>query len=310
MSLETAREAEFRNKFIAEVEELKGEVHISEAELAKLKENSFDSLSDIQMRAQKNSKTMSLETALEKVGVRLTGEMKGLMKEHGVVKQDAGFLQTGNGNQEEAQTDTDLDAAPTLGPGTPIEKANRFLNAEYKEVYEKLDIILFNCGMYKVEKEGLVADINKDIAQLATDCGEYVAAIQHSQMIIDQQNVLLAQLNADLEAHLQSCAEQLAIKDAQIAIVTDDLNVVKTIISAGEEACKKTMLMQDGATGEADFTVHACAGANGKVEFVTESSVLNRALGELKNPRSKEAARRMLWEVMDLDQEDPALAGL
>merc|ERR1719163_1196930 len=226
MSLETAREAEFRNKFIAEVEELKGEVHISEAELAKLKESSFDSLSDIQMRAQKNSKTMSLETALEKVGVRLTGEMKGLMKEHGVVKQDAGFLQTSNGDQMEAQTDTDLDAAPTLGPGTPIEKANRFLNAEYKEVYEKLDILLFNCGMYKAEKEGLVADINKDIADLATACGEYVAAIQHSQMIIDQQNVLLAQLNYDLDAHL------LAIIDAQIKIVQDDLNVVKTIIAA------------------------------------------------------------------------------
>merc|ERR1719163_1197585 len=237
MSLETAREAEFRNKFIAEVEELKGEVHISEAELAKLKESSFDSLSDIQMRAQKNSKTMSLETALEKVGVRLTGEMKGLMKEHGVVKQDAGFLQTGNGNQEEAQTDTDLDAAPTLGPGTPIEKAIRFLNAEYKEVYEKLDILLFNCGMYKVEKEGLVADINKDIAALATACGEYVAAIQHSQAMIDQQTVLLAQLNADLDAHLKSCAQQLAVIDAQIAIVAEDLRIVKIIISAGEEAC-------------------------------------------------------------------------
>merc|ERR550514_1815951 len=174
--------------------------------------------------------------------------------------------------------------------------------------FSTLYILLFNCGMYKVEKEGLVADINKDIAALATACGEYVAAIQHSQMIIDQQNVLLAQLNADLEAHLTSCAQQLAILDAQIAIVQDDLNVVKTIISAGEEACKATMLMQD--TGEADFTVRACAGADGKMQFVTESSVLNRALAELKTPRAKEAARRMLWEVMDLDEDDPALSGL
>merc|ERR1719440_2465944 len=70
------------------------------------------------------------------------------------------------------------------------------------------------------------------------------------------------------------------------------------------------MLMQDAGTGEADFEVRACAGADGKMQVVTESSVLNRALGELKTPRAKEAARRMLWEVMDLDSEDPALSGL
>merc|ERR1719238_1702697 len=210
------------------------------------------------------------------------------MRSHGVIPSVQGaFLQTTAKRAEDGL----LVAAPTLGAGTPIEKALRFPNAEYKEVYE-----------------GLVADINKDIALLATACGEYVAAIQHSQAMIDQQNVILAQLNADLEAHLKSCAQQLAILDAQIAIVQDDLNVVKTIISAGEEACKATMLMQDA--GEADFTVRACAGTNGKMQFVTESSVLNDALASLKTPRAKEAARRMLWEVMDLSVDDPSLEGL
>merc|ERR1719456_981777 len=196
--------------------------------------------------------------------------MHSMLKAHGVVSHDDGFLQISDQTQTNRDEAGLLVAAPTLGAGTPIEKANRFLNAEYKEVYEKLDIILFNCGMYKVEKEGLVADINKDIIDLATACGEYVAAIQHSQMIIDQQNALMAQLNYDLDMHLKSCAEQLAVLDAQIAIVKDDLAVVKTIISAGEEACKKTMLVQengeaeeDGAAadaigGKADFCVYSC----------------------------------------------------
>lgn len=167
-----------------------------------------------------------------------------------------------------------------------IQKANRYLNAEYKEVCEKLDVILLNCGMYKVEKEDLVDSSNKDIVSLDTAVGEYIAAIHHSQSVIDQQNSLLEKLHSNLDAHMLSCKRQIATIDAQIAIVQDDLNVVHTIIEAGEDACKATGLLQNkdadadaGADSEkADFTVRACAWANGRVQSVTKSTTLNRAL--------------------------------
>ena len=105
---------------------------------------------------------MGVHEALNTVGQRLTGEMGELMRAHGVIPSGTGaFLQTAKRAEDGL-----LEAAPTLGAGTPIEKALRFLNAEYKEVYEKLDVILFNCGMYKVEKEGLVADVAEAVAPL------------------------------------------------------------------------------------------------------------------------------------------------
>ena len=53
--------------------------------------------------------------------------------------------------------------------------------------------------------------------------------------------------------------EQLAGLDAQIAIGRDDQNVVTTIIVTGEEAWRRTMLVQtgEGDAGTADFAVKA-----------------------------------------------------
>jgi len=305
------RQAEMRQKFAKEVEALKGETHISEEELEELKKTTFYGEGpDIVERAHAESKKITVHEAVSKLSQdRLgSGEMDEILAFHKSGHMKSSFLEEAESHKQERDKNGLLMAAPTLGKGTPIQKAVRFLNAEYKEVYEKLDVLLFQCGMYKVEKEGLVEDINKDIADLASQCGSYVSAIQHSQMIIDQQNVLLAQLNEDLEAHLRSCAKQISIVQAQIDIVADDLKVVKTIIAAGEEACKKTFLLQEA--GEADLTVKACAGADGKVEFVTENTVLSEALSQLKTKEAKEAAKRMLFEVMDISSDDPALSGL
>jgi len=287
---------EMRAKFAKEVEELKGEARISEKELAELSDQNFGSIADTMKQVDTRAKSMSEKEAWGLIDHRLTSDARALLKSH-----KDGFMQQGTESEEK-------EFAPTLGAGTPVEKAMRFLNAEYKEVYEKLDVELFNCGMYKVEKEGLVGDINKDIADLATTCGQYVAMIQESQMNIDEQNAILAELNEQLDAHLLSCAKQIAIIKAQIAIVEDDLKVVKTIIEAGEEACKGALLLQKGSTQEAvdraNFELKGCrTGENGKLEMVTESVMINRALAQLKTEKAKDTARRILWEVMELSAD-------
>merc|ERR1719262_169604 len=77
------KQADMRAKFIAEVEELKGEAHISEAELSKLKQSTFDPVSDVVQRAHEQSKAMHIDDAISKVGQRLSGEMQDLMVAHG-----------------------------------------------------------------------------------------------------------------------------------------------------------------------------------------------------------------------------------
>ena len=58
-------------------------------------------------------------------------------------------------------------------------------------------------------------------------------------MIVDQQKSLMAKLNNDLGRYLKSCARQPLVRNAQIAIVKDNPEGVKTILAAGEEACRK-----------------------------------------------------------------------
>ena len=75
-------------------------------------------------------------------------------------------------------------------------------------------------------------------------------------MIVDQQKSLRAKLNNDLGRHLKSCVQQPLVRNAQIEIVKDNPAVVKTILAAGEEACRKAEFKQ---AGESDTETVDCA---------------------------------------------------
>ena len=75
-------------------------------------------------------------------------------------------------------------------------------------------------------------------------------------MIVDQQKSLMAKLNDDLGRHLKSCAQQPLVRNAQIAIAKDNLAGLKTILAAGEEACRKAEFKQ---AGESDTETVDCA---------------------------------------------------
>merc|ERR1719487_2832544 len=62
---------------------------------------------------------------------------------------------------------------------------------------------------------------------------------------------------------------------------------------------------------EVGFEICACKGGNGQATFLTDSPEITHAIASLKTATAKEAARRMLWEAMDMSVgENPEVQDL
>merc|ERR1719359_1612296 len=89
-----------------------------------------------------------------------------------------------------------------FGKGTKLEKAMGFLNKEFKEIREKLDIKLFECGFFKVEKETALDVCQSTIDKLAEDIGMLEKDILSAQAQIEKQETELRKLKSELNAIL------------------------------------------------------------------------------------------------------------
>merc|ERR1719392_5156 len=103
-----------------------------------------------------------------------------------------------------SQTHGNAKGAPApspFGKGTILEKAMRFLNSEFKDIREKMDVKLFECGFFKVEKEGALHLVQSDIDRLAEEIGMLEKDIAYAKLMIEAQQRELERLQGELADH-------------------------------------------------------------------------------------------------------------
>merc|ERR1719408_890290 len=137
----------------------------------------------------------------------------------------------------------------------------RFLNKELQQYREELDVKLFECGFFKVEKEGALDLIQADIVRLAEEIGMLEKDIAQAKLNIESQQRELERLQGELKDHLASCEETREALIAERNLVQSDLDVATIILDVADKECQKA--------GTTFLEIQSCAGDNGRATFRT-----------------------------------------
>merc|ERR1719272_779030 len=194
-----------------------------------------------------------------------------------------------------------------LADSKVFDKAMAFLNQQLKNVREKMDIKLFECGFFKLEKEGLLYETQDILDEIAMDMGL-------AEAVIEKCNGEIAFLNGEIETklgeltvHLRHCRKIREQLEKEKTVIEMDLEVINLIEDTSLQECKmgKYAMMQMAADTEAMLAIHACVGANGKTHFETGSDLLQKQAGKLQLQSSQQAFQKALFMTYGEDNPVP-----
>jgi hypothetical protein len=86
-----------------------------------------------------------------------------------------------------------------------LDKAMAFINGEIISVREELDLKLFECGFYKVEKEGLLYQTQDLLDELAMDISLADATVENAKKEIEQFNRDIEMKQAEIDENTATC---------------------------------------------------------------------------------------------------------
>jgi len=274
---------------------------MEEREIEELKSTTFDELLVVLHRVQGDAEKLSFNEALERFSTKVPEDIMETLKPKAAMLQ-SGFMaappSTANSSTEIVSSQAQVEGAPIpspFGKGTKLEKAMRFLNKEFQEIREQMDVKLFECGFYKVEKEGALDLIQADIERLAEEIGMLEKDIAYAKLMIEAEQRELERLQGELKDHLASCEETREALIEERDMVQSDLDVATIILDVADKECQKaTMLIE----------IKSCAGEDGRATFTTSNAAMQSAIDKLRTPEAKAAAERMLFEASQLDADD------
>merc|ERR1719316_1679620 len=268
-----------------------------------LKMQFAEPLPTVLKRAQKNSKTMHINEALNTVGHKMTSDIRGLLVSPNTTRE--GSLR--------ATSFASVATAPAggLGKQSTFDKAMAFINHEYKIVREELDLKLLECGFFKLLKEGLLFETQDKLDELAMDMGLAEATMNACQAEIRKQHDIIEDLSAELFKVTTQCKiihdELAAIK----AMAEEDLRVINLILSVAKEECEKMAKEWAAASAAANgfIQVHACLGPDGTTHFEANDFLQEQA-SKFKQTSSQQAFQRVLFELYGFDSPLPGKLNL
>merc|ERR1719265_1006309 len=264
----------------------KGKMLMKESEIKALYGHTFEPLNTVLERVEKKATSMSVDEALQKVGHRLPEDIVRSMK--------PGFLQKDAPDVNVAQTQVAGAPAPSVfGAGTKLEKAMNFLNDEFSDVREKMDIKLFECGFFKVEKESALELVQDDIDKLAEEIGMLEKDIENAKLQIATQQRELERLQSELREHLESCQETREALVAEKKLIEEDLSIANLILDIADKECTKTTFMME---------IKSCT-QNGETQFKTGNEDVEKALAKLRTPEARKIAQQVLSEASELEDD-------
>merc|ERR1719265_1719514 len=265
----------------------KGKMLMKESEIKALYGHTFEPLNTVLERVEKKATSMSVDDALKQVGHRLPADITRRLK--------PSFLQKDDRTIEESDAHASGAPAPSVfGKGTKLEKAMNFLNDEFSDVREKMDIKLFECGFFKVEKESALDLIQSDIDRLAEEIGMLEKDIEYAKLQIATQQRELERLQSELREQLASCQETREALVAEKKLIEEDLSIANLILDIADKECsKKTMMME----------IKSCS-ESGDTTYMTGSEEIQNAVERLRTPEAKKVLQQVLSEAATLDSEE------
>merc|ERR1719316_206291 len=231
-------------------------------------------------RAQKNAKKMPIKDAVHQLGNRLTPEVHALIQRNSTSMQPASqaIVNSNSGTSMGGWQDSKV-----------FGKAMAFLNEEFKAAREKMDIKLFECGFFKLEKEGLLYETQDTLDQIAQDISLQEATIEKCNGEIEQLNLSLAKVREELRIHLFNCATIRKELEYEKSIIEEDLRVINLILEVTMEECKDQV--------KPPFLIQACVSEKGSTVFQTDNEKINSKVAQLKTSTAQMAFQQMMFQV-------------
>jgi len=255
-------------------------------------------LPTVMARVKQNAQSLSLSNALVQVGQKLPKEVMSLVE-----GQKQGFMAANNSSGPHSQQQQALvggaeksfkTSGHSLDEPTVLSKAMGFINKQFIMAREKLDIKLFECGVFKEEKEGMLYATQATLDQIGGDISLADSTIEQSSGEILELQGQLAKLKQELEDHLGVCALIRADLEAIELDLKMDLQAMNLILDTAIESCKGEVTLPKGF---GSFLIQACLTAVGQTVFQTTNAKFESQAAQLKTEKARSALQRLLFEV-------------
>ena len=146
------------------------------------------------------------------------------------------------------------DPATTEAPKDPFTKAVGFINTELVVAQEKVDIVVYDCNVFRTEKEQLLLENSNLLSALGASIAQATATISQAKGTLAVLNTELAGLQAEFEAEQAVCKETLDGLQHHIDALTGDLEVAELIYRVADKECNP-----QGAAAAAPFLLQSCS---------------------------------------------------
>jgi hypothetical protein len=267
--------------------ELKSFVQMESAnrtELVQLLKVKFaEPLTDMISRAKQNAKVMALDEALQVVGTRLHPEAQSFLQEHHTHKEVAA-------HSVAKQHGARKSFMSNAGSSAVLDKAVGFINKEYKQVREVMDVKLLECGSFKIQKENELFETQDASDEIAIDLGLQNAVIQKNLGLKEENLAALSKLEAELASVKSECSKIRSELRKSVSLLQSDLKIIDTVIKETKATCANGLLQ-----------VHACVGDDGKTFFKAGNSLIQQQADQLKSQTAQQAFQQAMFAAYGMD---------
>lgn len=244
-------------------------------------------LPTVMQRAKTKAKVMPLPEAIQHVGAKLPNDILSLLTMGNNGTKQPGLVKLSGKTHGDQKVMSDK----------VFDRAMAFINTQFKTAREQMDIKLFECGFFKIEKENTLFETAEEIEQIAQDMGYTSAMITKTQGEIEVLDEQITKMREELKEHLAECKSVRSTLEAEKTLIEQDLRVINLIESTTLEKCKKDMGIS--------FLIQACRSKNDRTRWQMGSSEMRQHVSELKSEPAQRAFSEMLSELFaetELDQ--------
>jgi hypothetical protein len=131
--------------------------------------------------------------------------------------------------------------------GLDVDKAVAFLNSMYRQTQEKIDLLLVECGDYKVSHEKLVENLDETASRVIVEINSVTGERRENEFAIQTNDRDLTKQNEEFGAHRAQCAQQASQFQSEIEILRADVNGVTQLQTLAKKCDGKTLFLQRAA---------------------------------------------------------------
>lgn len=278
----------------AELRALAQMENANRSQLAQLLQLKFaEPLQVVVSRAKGDAKAMALDEAFGIVGKRLHPEAQALFQEstthkevllHSTVKEHIAdnSLHASNGR----------DRVLTSSTPKPAERAISFINKEFKQVQEVMDLKLLECGSFKIQKENDLYEVQDELDTIAIDLGLANAIVSKNLGVKEETLLELSNLQAELHTVKSECSLARSELEKSRSLLESDLAIVDRVISETKKTCQTALLQ-----------IHACVGPDAKTFFRIGSDLIQKQADQLKSSTAQQAFQQAMFAAYGMDSK-------